>query len=202
MITKEPNKHRSYIGNMWERIGQLQFDFLITQGLEKPHVLYDIACGSLRAGIHIIPYLNQGNYCGIEKHDWLISAGTLLELPQKVYSQQKPELVISDKFEFEKFSKSPDFCIAQSLFTHLPVSEIKDCLEKLRAVAKPTTVLFATFFETSTEVKNPNVQSDAQGWRYTLNQMQLFGKHTGWLLEYIGNWGHPKGQKMLKYTPV
>ena len=138
MIKKETKKHRAYIGNMWERIGLLQFDFLQNQGLKKHHVLYDIACGSLRAGIHLIPYLNQGNYCGIEKHDWLVSAGIRLELSHTVYQQKKPDLVISDQFEFEQFSKSPDFCLAQSLFTHLPNSDILDCLDKLQMNERPS----------------------------------------------------------------
>jgi len=40
--------HRRYVGGMWEEIGQLQFDYLVSQGLRPEHVFCDVACGSLR----------------------------------------------------------------------------------------------------------------------------------------------------------
>src|SRR6476620_10345865 len=59
--------HRDYVGGLWDEIGQLQFDFLVSNGLKPQHYLLDIACGSLRAGIHFIPYLETGHYLGIDK---------------------------------------------------------------------------------------------------------------------------------------
>ena len=44
--------HRAFVGgdgDLWDRIGRLQFDFLVSQGLRPEHVLLDFACGSLRA---------------------------------------------------------------------------------------------------------------------------------------------------------
>src|ERR1700756_713587 len=67
--------HRAYIGGRWEEYGQLEFDFMVSRGLKPEHVLLDIACGSLRAGVHFIPYLDAGNYLGIEKEDALIKQG-------------------------------------------------------------------------------------------------------------------------------
>ena len=56
--------HRQYVGGCWDEIGRLQFDYLVSQGLRPNHYLLDIACGSLRAGIHFIPYLEPGHYLG------------------------------------------------------------------------------------------------------------------------------------------
>src|ERR1700678_1283527 len=42
--------HREYVGGLWEVIGKLQFDFLISRGLKPEHVFLDIACGPLRGG--------------------------------------------------------------------------------------------------------------------------------------------------------
>ena len=56
--------HRLFVGGvddfLWTRIGELQFDFLRAQGLRPNHVLFDIACGALRGGVHFINYLDAG----------------------------------------------------------------------------------------------------------------------------------------------
>ena len=99
--------------------------FLVKQGLRPSHVLLDIACGSLRAGRLLIPYLAPGNYLGIDKHSEVIEAGKANEIEAGVLKAQRPEFV--DCFSFEKFSKRPDFCIAQSLFSHLDKRDIELC---------------------------------------------------------------------------
>ena len=122
------NGHRGYVGGSWDEFGQLQLDFMVSQGLEPHHVLVDVACGSLRAGVHFIPYLDPGNYLGIEKERLLVERGIELELPPDVYEQKRPELLVSSAFEFDRFSKSPEFGIANSLFTHLTPDVIETCL--------------------------------------------------------------------------
>ena len=62
----------------------------------------------------------------------LIRAGLEEELDPEVRESKMPETVVSDSFEFEKFSERPHVAIAQSLFTHLPPSIINLCFEKLR----------------------------------------------------------------------
>ena len=111
--------HRGYVGGMWDEIGTLQFGFMKAQGLQPHHVLLDIACGSLRGGVHFIPYLDRGNYLGIEKEAGLVRLGLDQELDPSVRSAKAPEFVISDSFEFVRFSRRPGFALAQSLFTHL-----------------------------------------------------------------------------------
>jgi len=60
--------HREYVGGMWEEIGTLQFNFLLSRGLKPESYLLDIGCGSLRLGVKAIPYLERSHYLGIEKH--------------------------------------------------------------------------------------------------------------------------------------
>ena len=67
--------HRAYVGGLWEEIGRLQFEFLLRQGLAPSDCFLDIACGSLRWGVHFINYLDPGNYLGIEKQRRLVELG-------------------------------------------------------------------------------------------------------------------------------
>lgn len=72
--------HREYVGGLWHAIGARQFRFMVDEGLEPHHVLLDVACGSLRAGVRFIPYLQPGNYLGIEIRRELIEAGSRAKL--------------------------------------------------------------------------------------------------------------------------
>ena len=50
----------------WLRAGQVQFDYLISHGLQPGDRMLEIGCGNLRAGHLFIDYLSAGNYYGID----------------------------------------------------------------------------------------------------------------------------------------
>jgi hypothetical protein len=187
--------HRNFVGGLWDELGSTQFDFLTSEGLQPSHVLLDIGCGSLRGGVHFIRYLDPGNYLGIDKHASLIVAG-LAELGAD--AGRNPEFVVSDSFEFGRFSKVPDYALAQSLFTHLTKRDIVHCLRRLNRFA-PNCRLYATFFEGSS-ADNPDVSHSRLCFRYPRAQMERLAERAGWEVSYIGEWGHPRGQRMLMFS--
>ena len=193
--------HRRYIGGMWDEIGTLQYDFLTNQGLKPEHVFLDIACGSLRLGVKLIPFLEPGNYLGIDKEETLIDSGIQEEIGPALNEKKHPSFVVSTSFEFEKFNKKPDFAIAQSLFTHLPSSIINQCFSKLRSFTKKDFIFFATYFESIDRVKNRNKPHDHARFYYSKDEIRNFGDSNGFHCEYIGNWNHPRSQIIVKYTP-
>jgi hypothetical protein len=192
---------RGFVGGLWHEMGELQFRFLLDQGLEPSHVLLDIACGSLRAGVRLVPYLDTGHYLGIDIDPSLIEHGRKVELGEKLCAIKRPEFVVSGSFEFDRFSRRPDYAIAHSLFTHLTRADIGLCLRNLRAVAQSNTILFATFFEVARASDNPAQSHPHAPFRYTREQMRLLGDAAGLRMEYIGAWAHPRNQKMLRYAP-
>jgi hypothetical protein len=44
------------------------FDFPVESGLRPEHRLCDFGCGAIRFGAWAIPYLDAGNYFGIDSH--------------------------------------------------------------------------------------------------------------------------------------
>lgn len=192
--------HRNYVGGLWEEIGKLQFDFLVINGLKPDDVFLDIACGSLRAGIHLIPYLNEGNYLGIDKEKTLINLGLTRELDNEWLIKKKPELLISNNFEFNKFSKTSNFAIAQSLFTHLPPDLINNCFKKLSSHFDKDGIFFATYFISDKNFNNPKKAHDHGIFKYTIEQVKEFGEKNGWNASFIGDWNHPRNQQIVKYT--
>ena len=191
--------HRNYVGGMWDEIGNLQFNFLVAQGLKPQHHLLDIACGSLRLGVKAIPYLDRGHYLGIEKEAALVKAGLEQELDAAVRAAKQPNIVVSDAFEFDKLNQQADFAIAQSLFSHFPPALINLCFQKLHPHLADSGVFFATFFETRAKIRNPEVPHDHGFFAYTQAEMCGFGEANGFVADYIGDWKHPREQVIVAY---
>jgi hypothetical protein len=193
--------HRAYVGGLWDEIGRLQFSFLVGQGLQPHHILLDIGCGCLRGGVHFIPYLEPGHYLGIDKEPTLIEAGLKHELPAEVFVAKQPRLLVAADFAFAEFQTPVDYALAQSLFTHLPAREVARCLRRLRPWLRPTGVFFATFHESARPVRNPRRPHDHGWFAYTRAELERLAGRGGWTAEYVGDWGHPRGQKMMAFRP-
>lgn len=195
--------HRAFVGgdgDLWDRIGRLQFDFLVSQGLRPEHVLLDFACGSLRAGLHFVPYLDAGNYLGFDKSFDLVHLGVTQELGHERFLEKRPEFVLNGRFDLSEFTKRPDFAIAQSILTHLTPDDTRAALAGIGAIASPRTRLFATFFRRDFPHRNPERSHSRLCFYYTAEEMRWFGEASGWRFEDLGDWNHPRGQQMGLYT--
>ncbi len=195
--------HRRYVGGRWDEIGKLQYEFMLSRGLQPEHVFLDIACGSLRGGVHFIPYLDAGNYLGIDRESVLIERGLSKELPPEVREEKRPEFVVSGDFEFDRFSKRPDFSLAQSLFTHLSPDDIELCLTRLRDFVAPGHQLHASFSEGPKERTRSKSQAHKSHARamffYSPQELEAIAVGHGWDCTLVGDWEHPRRQQMMKF---
>jgi SAM-dependent methyltransferase len=196
--------HRVFVGgngDLWQRIGQLQFDFLHSRGLQPDHTVLDFACGSLRAGLHLVPYLEAGNYLGFDKSFDLIALGIAEELGVPTFLEKRPQFVVNSRFDLSELPKRPDFAIAQSIFTHLTPADTRRAFSAISAISAPHTQLFATFFLREPDSPpNPPDSHSRLCFYYGTEEMRAFGTSSGWRMEYIGNWGHPRNQVMCRFT--
>jgi len=193
--------HRFYVGGKWEQIGQLQFDFIVQQGLQPSDCFLDVGCGALRGGKHFIQYLDKGNYLGIDREVELVKRGIEKELGVEFVIEKRPEFVISNVFEFNKFNKVPQFSLALSLFTHLIPNEIEVCLSNLRSFVNEGHMFFATFFEGDSS-KNQSESHSLDHFEYSRSELMLIGEKHSWKPHYVGSWNHPREQMMMRYTAV
>ncbi|MEN8154329.1 MAG: class I SAM-dependent methyltransferase [Acidobacteriota bacterium] len=193
--------YKNYVGGKWDEIGNLQFEYIIGQGLKPDNCFLDIGCGALRGGVRFIEFLNPGNYLGFDKEEKLIKIGKKKVLTRKILDERKPEFKLSDNFDFSGFSKIPDYSLALSLFTHLSDKDIQVCMKNLRKFVNKGHIFYATFFEGNSS-NNPSTSHSLDHFDFTRNEMAGFGNENGWKPEYIGDWGHPRDQKMFKYTAV
>jgi SAM-dependent methyltransferase len=197
--------HRAYVGGKWNVIGELQFQFIKKNGLLPNHCFLDIGCGSLRGGVHFIHYLHKGNYLGLEANERVLSAGINKELGIKIQDLKSPQFVVSSKFNFFKFNKTPDFSLAQSLFTHLNTDEIMVCLRNLYFFVNKGHLFFASF-QIGDSSKNPDPVVDKvwqyhhdKVWKYSVEEISDLASGLGWKPTYIGEWSHPYGHIIMKF---
>lgn len=200
--------HRNFIGGMWEELGQLQFEFLRSRGLLPRHKLVDIGCGCLRGGIHFARYLDSGNYYGLDINESLIRAGHK-ELEIANLQHKDCHLLVDDKFKISRFQTEFDFMISVSVFTHLPMNSIIRCLDEVRQTLTPAGVYYATFFEApnsahleiihQTPIDNIITHYDSDPFHYSFEEIQLMSKLAGLQVDLIGEWNHPRNQRMLAF---
>ncbi|MFO1412669.1 MAG: class I SAM-dependent methyltransferase [Burkholderiales bacterium] len=197
-------KHREFVGGLWDEIGALQFDFLRAQGLAPDDALLDVGCGALRGGVHFIRYLAAGRYCGLDVNASLLDAGRR-ELGDALLRDKAPHLVVSSEFDFAAFGRRFPYALAVSVFTHLDLNRILLCLARMREALAPGGRFFATWFEAPAPAcREP--QRHAQGivtyylndpYHYAFAEMEAMAALAGMRVERIGDWGHPRGQRML-----
>jgi SAM-dependent methyltransferase len=207
----EGGRHRKRAGGLWTSMGRLQLDFMVAQGLQPDSLLLDIGCGPLRAGIHFVDYLDPGNYYGIDVNESLLEAGYDVELPEKLRAKlPRDHLRATDRFDSE-FGVPFDFAIAQSVFTHIPLNDIRLCLVRLGRQMTPGGRFYATFFEAPSGFPVDGVldgdhpekrdkfteRNPFWYWPADLEWAAGFGP---WEFKYLGDWGHPRKQMMVEFT--
>ena len=68
-------------------------------------------------------------------------------------------------------------------------------------VADACGVLYFTFFERAPgdRAQNPEGPSDShRNWKYSFTEIADIAGAAGWSAEYVGDWGHERGQMMVK----
>lgn len=197
--------YRRYVGGdsseLWFGIGRLQYHFLVASGLSPSDVLLDVACGALRLGQFVIPYLEPGNYQGLDAEETLIAAGIENEVKFDLIEKKRPNFIINSSFDLTS-AKKCDYAISVSLLTHLNLDDIRLCAKGVREKINIGGCFYFTFFEGDSSGNLDEPSHANKNWSYSFEELDLVFSDCGWSLTYIGDWGHPRGQKMIAAHPV
>lgn len=202
--------HRESVGGSWDEIGQLQLDFLVARGLMPRHRLLDVGCGSLRAGVKLIRYLDPGHYAGIDLHELLLDAGYDIELVNEGLSHKLPRsnLWADGEFDFSWCPMQIDFALAQSVFTSLPLNFLRVCLERLPLFVVPGGKFFVSIFEipddhpTHKPYRHPSgliSHGAREPYHYRFADMEYCCRSLPWLAVKVGDWAHPLSVRMVQF---
>jgi len=132
---------------LYDYSAALQFSILFNYGLRAHHTLLDFGCGSLRLGRLMIQYLDKHNYYGIEPREDLINEGIEANHLRELIAHKKPNLRVSDDCNMATFDINFDYIIAYSIFTHMPSTQIRECLKSAYLAMDVNTIFLATYFE-------------------------------------------------------
>ncbi len=200
-------EHRTMVGAMWDDIGHLQFEFLRAQGLEPRHRLLDVGCGALRGGVHFVRYLEPGRYCGLDANASLIEAGHH-ELAAAGLADRGARLAADGGFDVGRFGERFDMAIAVSLVTHLYANHIQICLARVAQALAPGGRFYVTFFEAPRAAHLAPI-THAPGeitthyandpFHQSFDELAMLGARAGLRATLIGDFGHPRGQRMALF---
>src|SRR4030095_16207230 len=140
--------YRAYVGppEDYDLIAAMTFNLLTTLGLRQHHSLLDIGCGSLRIGRLLIPYLNRGEYFGVEPTEGWGDEGIKRELGETLLQIKRPTFFFSDSPDAIAQAKVGfDFALAQSIFSHCGLDLIKGWLSAISHSLAQDGALVATF---------------------------------------------------------
>jgi SAM-dependent methyltransferase len=139
--------YRAFVGppEDYDLVAAMAFNLLTSAGLRQHHRLLDVGCGSLRIGRLLIPYLNQGNYCGVEPNRWLVNDGILNEVGRDQIRIKEPAFCYSTSLEALPPGLRFDYALAQSIFSHCTQPLLRRWLAQLSTRLEDHGALFATF---------------------------------------------------------
>ncbi len=196
--------HRDVVGGLWDVIGPLQCDFLISRGLEPGHRLLDIGCGALRGGVRFARYLEPGHYYGIDISERLLDLGYEREIVPAGLAERLPRANLFATPDFEApFGAMFDFGVAISLFTHLDLAVYAHALERLAPAFRRGARLYASVFEGGGEaLSRPSgivTYADRDPFHFLPEEVAA-RTPSSWSMRWIGDWGHPREQQMIELT--
>jgi hypothetical protein len=139
----------------------------------------------------LIPYLNRGNYVGIEPNQWLVDEGIKREIGADSVRIKSPKFYYSDSPKaLTDTDMLFDFAVAQSVFSHCGLNLITDWLAGVSLRLSSTGALLATFLLSAGDFKG-------EGWVYpacvsfTSGTLNETARKAGLSFEIL-DWMHPR----------
>ena len=184
--------YRAYVGPPadYDVVAAMCFNLLTVLGMRDIHRVLDVGCGSLRVGRLLIPFLNSGNYVGVEPNKWLVDDGVEREIGEDQIGIKRP--TFSLQTDMRDFQQPLDcqFALAQSIFSHCGQDLLRSWLEQLQFHLAQDGALAATFILGDEDTVE-------EGWVYpgcvtyrpqSINTLCTeIGLHIDWL-----DWYHPR----------
>jgi len=132
-LTEKERRH-SLVGpaHLWKMKRDFQIKFLKDMNLNPDHYLLEIGCGTLRGGIPLIDYLQDGHYFGIEIRAEALDEGRK-ELREAGLERKNPTLLLSPDISELTLDMKFDYIWAFSVLIHMHDEILNDTLGFVRS---------------------------------------------------------------------
>jgi len=156
---------------IWPHLQQYQFNALTRLGLKPHHSVVDIGCGPLTVGVALIPYLDSGNYTGVDLLPEPLEAAHR-RIAQRNLAHKNPTIVCSSTFgKRELEGRTFDFVWISQLSYHLDDLQLVLLFEQARAMMHSSSVLLI-------DVIDPAIMSEThktwRGFSYHFRAVELY----------------------------
>lgn len=200
--------HRLRSGSHWTQAGRWQFEFLRQQGLQPNHYVLDVGCGSLAGAIHLMPFLDEHHYWGIDSNRDLVVAGLHIELPHAGVIPERGFFLVNDTFELNDIPYAIDFAVANSLFASVPFNSVARCIASVVRKLKPSGLFYATWFENPDPasfepIVHPNgvtTYPDREPFHCPFTLIANVCDAVGATVDRVATSEHPRGEAVLVFS--
>lgn len=190
---------RAYVGppGQYDFMGATQFRLLTALGLREEHSVLDFGCGSLRAGRLLLPFLQPGNYCGIDPNKWLIDAAIEKELGREFIALRRARFDYNDQFKFDVFGQAFDFVVLQSILSHTGKDLFEAALRNAQAALHQDSRLLVTVLHEEHAGTSFKPGQEATGWIYphcvwySRSEFSEHAQNFGYAAQQLP-WYHPR----------
>jgi hypothetical protein len=155
---------------IWPYLQQYQFNALTRLGLKPHHSIVDVGCGPLTVGVALIPYLDSGNYAGVDLlPEPLVEAHR--RIAQRGLAHKNPTIVCSTTFgKRELEGRTFDFIWMSQLSYHLDDLQLVLLFEQACSMMHSSSVLLI-------DVIDPAIKSEGhktwRGFSYHFRAVEL-----------------------------
>ena len=122
--------------------GEYHLAFMRENGLGEDMRVFDFGCGYGRTGIPLIRYLARDRYVGVDLSDRRIAMAQ--EWVKREYLEDKQPLFLVSTDNSLPYLKDEtvDVVWTWSVFTHMPLDEIRQTLRAMRRVLTPNGIIY------------------------------------------------------------
>lgn len=171
----------------WVEFGRMQSDYLIEHGLKPTDRILEIGCGNLRAGRHLIGYLDPGHYHGID-----ISPEILLSAQRVIMEDQLqdklPQLNLVSDLTLRFFPGSYFNVVhANSVFTHCPIEVIEQCIANVGRIMAPGAMFDFTYYRAADD----EYQVHREDFYYRTETLTGLAAKYGFTAQLMDDWHDP-----------
>lgn len=176
-------------GQGWEEHGKAQLNFLIHCGLKPEHTLLDFGCGTGRLACHAVPYLNPGNYTGVDISKQAIKRALSIAMHEK-WGDKEPTFIVGDGSLMSVKDKAFNIIFSHSVLTHTPWDIAEALFKDLSEMA------FGAFFFTYKRAEAYQ-RSGLKQFQYNPAELAKMARDNGLqAVEIDLTW--PAGQKTMR----
>lgn len=152
--TKAAELRHALVGpaDLWQMKRQFQIEFLRARGLQPGNHLLDLGCGTLRGGIPLIDFLQEGHYTGIEVRADVLAEGRR-ELAEAGLLAKSPTLMQCDRLDSLDLPVRYDFVWAFAVLIHMSDAILETALAAIARHLAPGGCFFG----------NVNIGSSPEG---------------------------------------